>query len=347
MNFFSKIVVFIFIISIENVMASGDVEPLGQHKKGRLVAQPHGKLVPPKKKKVSMCSSVMSWFTVRNMLFVGGAAAAYWYASSSGASPSVPVSAPSIAGLVPCGLPPVSGVAAVQIDALALQKLLGDCRTFSASQVDPLFNAANYEVHLVRPNRTQVLQCFQTSSECEAKGNAQVPSRTLKLDNSVQVVQEGYFAQNSGTKTLATGNLSFCVAVGLVDPASSDIVLAHINAEIIKAQDLFSAGKSKDDPFGSLKEVLAKRKYTQAILVSGDEANLAYVKVLVDSWGIKRKQVVVNMGWAINPKIANQGTLAIDPKGDFFQLSNTQEIRAQVKTLPSDLKNKASPLRQH
>lgn len=172
------------------------------------------------------------------------------------------------------------------------------------------------------------------------------------LDRNVILVQEGGYGISTKSETMATGRISNCVAVALTGHATTYYFLGHINGENIKAHDVdarknFQSSKPYH-PFISLAEFIKNNpEANQATLVSGNAANLAYIKAVLRDMGIQEIQVLHQSRWSMDvsvPSIVDQGNLVIH-QGKPCLVTDPRTFNALFKPLPAHMKQVPTSLR--
>ena len=138
--------------------------------------------------------------------------------------------------------------------------------------------------------------------------------------------------------------------MAITNPSSPHVLLAHINAENILANDNYLKGKS-NDPFIAVKDFIVKSNLDWKVtLVSGSPANIVYVKTVLENMGLHNVDSYCEPGWAnvfwskdgIN--ILNHGAIMIK-EGQPFVIKNPQDFEHLFTSIPEDQKGKPAALR--
>lgn len=281
---------------------------------------------------------------------VSVAAALTWYFNRS-APQSVTSPMPELGGFNASALEPCGSLSVFNASE---QSLLANCfETLCANvkHVLPLFNLANGVACLSAPKEsalfTEVLGRCNSDIACVTQSlSVPLDLASVEIDfrsKNLALVQEGYF--QTGTRTLATGRISNCVAFGLIS-SSGERLLAHINGEIISAMDSYLSNQREQNPLDSIKKFIERNKgRVKSTLVSGSSPNIDYLHPILKDWGLSESTVIINPAWRLGSS-ANQGNLIIKD-GEFYLAQNPQGFESRISALSSHKKDKPDDLRQH
>ncbi len=182
-------------------------------------------------------------------------------------------------------------------------------------------------------------QCSNMPGEIHSPQVAKQKKLSPNLTNVV-IVQEGEYTIVNSKQTAATGGISYCVGLTITSPNSSEVLLAHINAENIFANDDYLKGKFID-PFIAIKDFVINKKLDWKItLVSGSYANLVYIKTLLEHIGLHNIDSYCEPGWVItHSSKVNHGSIIIQ-EGQPFIIENPQDFKGLFVTIPKEKKEK-------
>ncbi len=225
-----------------------------------------------------------------------------------------------------------------------------DCQ--DAGYVSPSFAQINgyaYATEYCILRNKSLKKCSNILGEISSPQLAKQKKLPTKLAG-VDLVKEGNYKIVEFKKTIATVGLSFCVGMAITHPNSPNVLLAHINAENILANDDYLKGKTKD-PFIVIKDFIANSNLDWKVtLASGSPANIVYIKTVLENIGLHNIDSYCEPGWAnvfwgkdgVNR--LNYGAIMIK-EGQPFVVKNPQDFEHLFASIPEYQKDKPAALR--
>lgn len=223
--------------------------------------------------------------------------------------------------------------------------MLSDCLDVEDS-VPELFTKTNGYAYSTEFCFFRQIQCNNMNGLIHSPDVAKKATLDPK-QSQIQLVPEGSYGITTADNIIVTASVSYCVALSISSSKSSKVLLAHINADNIKAHDEYLKGRL-ENPFAGIRSFIANKKLDwQVTLASGSPANLVYIKTILEDMGLLNIRSYVDHEWSVSSSRSsakvNSGNLMIK-MGETLFITNENDFQKLIPPLPESKKGKPAAL---